>query len=84
MWRDIKGIISEMWFAPMFWPLLITFAIGEWTAEYHWSVFVMLLPFVLAFIMIGILVMLPVQAVVIVAVLVAAPFAFLYHIFTKD
>lgn len=84
MWSAIKDVLKESWYAPLFWPLFILFAVAEEGPDIHWSVFVLAMPFVLLFVVFGFAIMLPVQMLVFAVLLIAAPFALIYNLFTKE
>lgn len=85
LWRYIKELLREMWFVPMFWPLMLLYEFSGWCGynDVHWSVLVLsmvpLLPLVLVFT----LLLLPVNVLVFAGILLWAPFALIIHLTKK-
>jgi hypothetical protein len=67
---DLWDAISELWFAPMFWPVITAFVIAEHVDS--WAVLVLVMPLLLAIIVFGIPLLLPVQLLVFAGVFICA------------
>lgn len=85
LWRDIKELLKEFWFAPLLWPIMISFEISAWMGwnEVHWSIAVLVIAVMAVLTCILTPVMLLVNILVFAGIILWAPFALIIHLTKK-
>lgn len=86
LWRDIKELLREFWFAPMMWPIMVAYEISSWMGwnEVHWSIAVLVIALMTTLVFVLTPVMIPVNLVVFAGILLWAPFALIIHLTKKE